>query len=72
MATKNDFYKKYYSQLDGATIVKYVGMTPSDDYGKDFPAFTVKLNTGEVINIEVSQDEEGNGGGFIFGLGLPV
>lgn len=66
---ENKFYKDYYSQLNGATIVKFLGMHKSEfDFGSGFPQFKVKLKSGEEIMIEVSQDQEGNGGGFLFGL----
>ena len=37
----------------------------------DFPSFKVKFKDGSISDIEISQDEEGNGGGFIFGLPTP-
>lgn len=72
-AGDNPFYARYYTALEGATIVKFVGMVGEDEYGTTpFPAFLVKFADGDVRQIEISQDEEGNGGGFIFGLDLPV
>lgn len=69
--TLSDFYDKYYSTLNGATIVRYEGLT-TDVFGAEgFPTFSVKLRDGSNAVIEVSRDEEGNGGGFIFGLPLP-
>jgi hypothetical protein len=62
----NDYWKKYYASLEGATVIKFNGETP---YG--FPSFTVKFADGYVGKIEISQDPEGNGGGFIFGLISP-
>ena len=62
----NDFWKNYYSQLEGATITKFEGLADGE-----FPAFTVTLKSGRVAVIEISQDPEGNGGGFIFGLPTP-
>lgn len=67
----NDYYKRYYSQLDGALIVKFDGMNEDDMGGDGFPSFTVRLKNGEIVTLEVSQDPEGNGGGFVFGLPLP-
>jgi len=62
----NAFYTRYYKQLEGAKIVRYYGM------GKDgFPSFEVELPNCQIIRIEISQDPEGNGGGFIFGLEQP-
>lgn len=72
-AGESPFYKKYYSSLEGATIVKFVGMTGEDEYGTTpFPTFIVRFADGNLRQIEISQDEEGNGGGFVFGLDLPV
>ena len=68
----NDFWKKYYGSLEGATILKFAGMTKDEFGGSDFPAFSVKFADGTTGTIEISQDEEGNGGGFIFGLQLPA
>ena len=66
-----EFYKRYYGQLEGARIVSFKGM--ASGFGEDvwdttFPVFSVRLANGKLIKIEISQDEEGNGGGFIFGL----
>jgi len=38
----------------------------------NFPSFKVKFKDGSVSDIEISSDEEGNNGGFIFGLPTPV
>jgi hypothetical protein len=71
-ARSAEFYKRYYSQLEGAKIVKFKGMV-EDEYSEhsDFPQFSVRLANGQLIKIEISQDEEGNGGGFIFGMNYP-
>jgi hypothetical protein len=58
----------YYSALNGATIVGFVGTTEDEFGGRGFPQFMVKLANGEKVVIEISQDPEGNGGGFMFGL----
>jgi len=50
-------YDDYFSQLKGFTIVDYESGT--------FPTFIMKKGT-STIRVEVSQDEEGNGGGFLF------
>lgn len=62
------FYDRYYGQLEGATINKYLGMRDG------FPVFQVIVDDGGrgyLTEIEVSQDPEGNGGGFLFGLPSP-
>lgn len=60
--------KGYYSQLEGATILKFLGTVEDEFGGRGFPQFLVRLANGEETTVEVSQDEEGNGGGFLFGL----
>lgn len=64
-------YEKYYKGLEGATIEKFVGMVYDDFGGDGFPTFSVRFADGEVGEISISQDPEGNGGGFIFGLDFP-
>jgi hypothetical protein len=58
----------YYSALNGATIVRFLGTDEDEFGGRGFPMFEVKLANGELVELVVSQDEEGNGGGFLFGL----
>ena len=67
----SDFYDKYYKQLDGATINYYAGMFDDELCSSAFPQFRVTLADGTSIILEVSRDEEGNGGGFLFGLPRP-
>ena len=56
-----EFYtKNYYGQLEGATIVKFLGI--KDEY----PTFLTKYKDGAHHNIQVSSDEEGNDGGVLF------
>ena len=62
----NAFYTRYYKQLEGAKIVRYYGMNEGE-----FPSFELELPNCQIIRIEISQDPEGNGGGFIFGLDQP-
>jgi hypothetical protein len=66
-----DYWTKYYKSLEGATITKFSGMNEAD-YGDGFPAFLVTFADGTQGIIEISQDPEGNGGGFIFGLPQPA
>lgn len=75
-ARGKEFWTRYYKQLQGATIIEFVGMNLSDDDRESgihsaFPCFKVKLANGNYALIEVSQDEEGNGGGVLFGLAFP-
>jgi hypothetical protein len=57
--------KKYYKQLEGAKINKFVGFNPNRR-GNDFPCFHVTLSNGDQMKLEISSDMEGNNGGFIF------
>jgi len=60
-----DFYTKYYTQLVGAKITGFELV--QDDEDVLWPTFTAKKGK-DTFTIEVSQDEEGNGEGFLFGL----
>jgi hypothetical protein len=61
----NRFFQRHYGSLEGWTITKFIGMSEDSFGGKAFPQFLI--NKGEQASImEISQDEEGNGGGFIF------
>ena len=63
-----DWEKKYVSALKGGKIVS-TGVT-SDG----FPYFEVEKGRGATkvkYRVEVSQDPEGNGPGFLFGLPMP-
>lgn len=61
------FYNTYFGQLVGAKIIGFE-MTRDTDFGEFWPTFTAVLKDGTEVTLELSQDEEGNGPGFIFGL----
>jgi hypothetical protein len=61
------FYTDYYSQLIGGKIT---GFHLTLGEGELWPTFTVKVGK-KTYTIELSQDEEGNGPGFLFGLPTP-
>jgi len=68
MTNEKKWLVKYY---EGAIGFKIVGATISPD---GFPQLICRRGrgkTGEEIKLEVSQDEEGNGAGFLFGLPVP-
>ena len=67
-ATSEKYFTKYYSDLVGAKILSFDGMSNEEEWGDGFPTFTVAFANGETGQIQISQDPEGNGGGFIFGL----
>ena len=53
---------KYYSQLIGAKIIGF--RMEEDDFALDpFPIFTLQLGN-QKVDLALSMDEEGNGGGF--------
>lgn len=64
------FWEDYYGQLVGAVVIGFGIVEEDDDWGgqQHWPCFKVKLINGEVIQIELSSDEEGNEPGFLFGL----
>jgi hypothetical protein len=64
MKTNRGAYDEHYKQLEGFTIKKFLGMS-EEEYGDGFPQFIIG-NGREDVMIEVSQDPEGNGGGFLF------
>ena len=82
MGTSKQFYTDYYASLKGATISK-VELIPDEEWPDHFwPTFTVKTKAthktktrdavpAQTLTVEVSQDEEGNGPGFLFGLPHP-
>lgn len=55
----------YYKLLEGFKITKFLGVTTEDDID-GFPQFVLTKKGFKDILIEVSRDEEGNGGGFLF------
>jgi hypothetical protein len=63
--TSDNFYEYYYRHLIGCKITA-VGMN-----AEGFPYFVIIDNDGNRQTIEISQDEEGNGPGFLFGLPNP-
>ena len=56
---------KYYGQLKGFAIsdVDFAYCKDTESY---FPTFIMKKKGYETIKVEVSRDEEGNGGGSLF------
>ncbi len=72
-----DFLKKYLAPLKGATITAVKVSTEDEGEGLGYshvqawPTLVVKTKDGQTLNLEISQDEEGNGPGFIFGLPFP-
>ncbi len=56
--------EEYYNQLVGAKIIGFRFV--EDEYALDpFPVFTLRLG-GQTVEMSLSMDEEGNGGGFAF------
>ena len=66
---------EYMTPVVGGTITE-VGVTEADEFGSAFPYVIVKKPAtktaqAQEFKLEVSQDEEGNGPGFLFGLPSP-
>ena len=55
---------KYYAQLVGCKIVDF-RFDQDEDALAPFPVFTLQLDD-QKVEMSLSQDEEGNGGGFAF------
>lgn len=68
--TDYDWKLKYYSQLQGAKILKVEIFEDDFFTGSDanWPVLIVELADGSRTEIQISQDAEGNGPGFLFGL----
>jgi hypothetical protein len=68
-----EYWARYYKQLVGATIISFEGMNKDEsmEWDEGFPCFKVKFKDGTYGLLEISKDEEGNGGGVIFGLFQP-
>lgn len=67
---EREFYQKYYSQLQGAVITA-AGVTVEEDPFEGvvmWPTIHISMPNGDKFVLEVSQDPEGNGPGFLFGL----
>jgi len=63
------FYNDYYGQLVGWTITSFDLVEDTEDPLDTYlwPTFTLTHHkTGNTVKVEVSQDEEGNGPGFLF------
>jgi hypothetical protein len=55
----------YYTQLIGATITDF--RFDSDELDEEpWPTFTVTMPDGFKLEVSLSRDPEGNGGGFAF------
>lgn len=80
-STDMTWYEKYFGQLVGATITGFtMAKDEPDEPGAEFfdhsdsefwPRFTAVLADGREVTLELSQDEEGNGPGWMFGLEFP-
>ncbi len=67
---QKEFLTKYLAPLKGARITRIE--IKSDDESEEFwPVLHVVTKSGFAYALEISQDEEGNGPGFIFGLPRP-
>jgi hypothetical protein len=72
-AQEQEYLLKYYSPLVGMTITD-IAVVPDHtdgDWGDNWLVIQVTDKNGKRYRLEVSQDPEGNGPGFIFGLPRP-
>jgi len=65
----NDAYQKHFGQLVGCKIIGF--HMEKDEDVDDWPVLVVQMPnssnfSGHKFNLILSQDEEGNGGGFAF------
>lgn len=70
---EKEWLQKYLAPLAGATIL---GVGAKIDREEGYPQvwMTLKVSpagSNEIFDLEISQDQEGNGPGFIFGLPFP-
>lgn len=65
--TQKDWYRRYYEGAVGLTIVGFKWSGEDDP----FPVLVCRSSSGETVELEISQDPEGNGPGFVFGLPDP-
>ena len=64
-----DWAKDHYGQLVGYTIKEFKIEEDGyidEDFDAQYPVFVLEKKGEEDIKISVSQDEEGNGSGFLF------
>jgi hypothetical protein len=70
-AKKPTYMAAYYRSLIGATVVHVELKESEDGWSREpWPVITV-MKQGQKFELEVSQDYEGNGPGFLFGLPVP-
>lgn len=65
--TQERWLAGYYKHLVGSRIINVAVKTP-DDFGDVWTTITIEDADGNIFDLELSRDEEGNGPGFIFGL----
>jgi len=59
------FYMEHFGQLRGAEIIDFHMVADSYDKYNSWPTFTMRKGK-DTFKFVLSQDEEGNGGGFAF------
>jgi len=68
---EQEYTMKYYGSLVGCEVIKV--QARYDEYDdRIWPVIYVRDPKGNIFELEVSQDPEGNGPGFIFGLPSPT
>jgi len=70
----NDAYKKHFGQIVGCKVVDFF-MEEAEDGMRPWPVFVIQQPNslgGQKYRFVLSQDEEGNGGGFAFIEDIPT
>lgn len=78
---EKDFLTRYYRSAIGLTVIDFewreqVNMADEGEppeivdleWYEQFPVLICRMPDGETVKLEISQDQEGNGQGFVFGL----
>jgi hypothetical protein len=68
---KMEWMERYYAPLVGAKILGIKVVPDEFDAWEAWLQIEIEHADGTRSTLEVSKDEEGNGGGFLFGLPLP-
>jgi hypothetical protein len=65
VSKEKKFYNSYYGFMKNCNIVD-AGVR--EEYGELWPFISIVDKNGHLYQLEISQDPEGNGPGFVFGL----
>ena len=60
---EQDFWNKHYSSIVGGTVEEFI--LYKDDYDEYWPMLIIKDSTGQILQVDIDCDPEGNGAGFL-------